>query len=135
MVIRRFESSRPSQAVSQLEIAGRLKAKTPHLWGFSCDCDQSPGSRKSQLGREFTESLRPKLQKLPFEGDFGWRQLSIPLRGRGSSNFSLCRTCILQCFLLLPALDEGRMLAPGALGSDTLAIPLSDSIHESYLAL
>jgi hypothetical protein len=66
--MRRFESSRPSQAVRRLETLPSAMPKSPANGGLSRFRGRSLGSRFGELRGETTESLRPYPVIFPFFG-------------------------------------------------------------------
>ena len=75
--IRRFESSRPSQAFAQLKIVRNHITKSPLNTGFLAFCAASPRPEKWQPSREIAESLQPTCGIFPFSGDSARRPFSI----------------------------------------------------------
>ena len=80
--MRRFESSRPSQAVRQPKIGSAFCVKSPQNTGSLCFLVSSPSSKLQQLWRESSESLRQNSQIFPFLGDDWRRQFRSALGGR-----------------------------------------------------
>ena len=81
--MRRFESSRPSQAVRGSEKALPIVAERPANSGLLQFGVPSLGSRFPGMRAEFGESLWLTPRIFPFSGDCGRRQGSIALRGEG----------------------------------------------------
>jgi hypothetical protein len=77
MAIRKFESSRPSQAVWQLEIVPLEMLEMPTNGGLLQIYAPSLNSKSGQSLREDSESLRPHAGKFPFSGDRDRRLGSI----------------------------------------------------------
>ena len=69
--IRRFDSSRPSQAAYQLEIVCAKMAESPQNTGFFEFAAVSLDSKNPQLSRENPEGLQPILKYSHFRETFG----------------------------------------------------------------
>jgi hypothetical protein len=77
VVISRFESSRPSQAVRRSEKRSLILAERPANGGLLRISHRSLGSDFEHSHREIADSLRRTFEKLPFLGDCGRRPGSI----------------------------------------------------------
>ena len=75
--IRRFESSRPSQAVMRPEKVSLILAERPANGGLLRIGQQSPGSDFGHSRSEIADSLRRTFGKFPFAGDCDRRPGSI----------------------------------------------------------
>src|SRR6266849_3862115 len=75
--MRRFESSRPSQAVRRIEISPRATLEMPANGGLLRIGGRSPGSGFGPFGSEIADSLRPNARIFPFSGDRDRRLVSI----------------------------------------------------------
>src|SRR5712691_6453081 len=75
--MRRFESSRPSQAVWRPEEMVLTLAERPANGGLLRISYQPPRSNFRHSRNEFADGLRQTFEKLPFLGDCGRRQGSI----------------------------------------------------------
>ncbi len=67
--MRRFKSSRPSQAVTASEKPAPRLAERPTIAGLLRFCGLSPNSRIHQIRGQFAESLQPQPRIFPFLGD------------------------------------------------------------------
>ena len=67
--IRRFESSRPSQAVRRLETLPSVTSEMPANGGLLRIGYRSPGSQIGRCRREIADSLRRIFEIFPFLGD------------------------------------------------------------------
>src|SRR5882762_9615197 len=85
--MRRFESSRPSQAVRRLETLPSVTSEMPANGGLLRIGYRSPGSQVGRCGSEIADSLRRIFEIFPFLGDSDWRLGSIGTAWRAAQSY------------------------------------------------